>query len=169
VTTYSLIDDPCLSIEPHPTLGQLCLRTKMVFGAGTVLVRYDQSRRVATASRYTVQRGEAEHLELDPTHLRYINHSCQPNVFFDVERMSLVALKPIAAAEELAFFYPSTEWSMAEPFTCACGAEQCLGRIAGAAWLARSVLAKYRLSRYIQTKSGLTATETLPVGTAGGA
>ena len=30
------------------------------------------------------------------------------------------------------FFYPSTEWHMAQPFTCLCGTPSCRGTIAGA-------------------------------------
>jgi hypothetical protein len=34
--------------------------------------------------------------------------------------------------DELTFFYPSTEWSMAQPFNCLCGKPTCRGRISGA-------------------------------------
>jgi len=33
-----------------------------------------------------------------------------------------VALRDLAAGEELTFDYNATEWSMAEPFLCTCGA-----------------------------------------------
>ena len=36
--------------------------------------------------------------------------------------MRLTALRPISEGDELTFFYPSTEWAMAEPFECGCGA-----------------------------------------------
>ena len=58
--------------------------------------------------------------------------SCEPNVAFDVERWALVALSPVAPRDELTFFYPSTEWTMASPFDCACQSPRCLRRIAGA-------------------------------------
>jgi len=38
--------------------------------------------------------------------------------------MTVVAARDLAADDELTFFYPSTEWSMAEPFDCWCGAER---------------------------------------------
>lgn len=69
-----------------------------------------------------------------------VNHSCDPNVFFDLtERPSrtnprepadfpsswkLKTLdKGIKKGETLTFFYPSTEWDMGVPFDCLCGTE----------------------------------------------
>ena len=65
--------------------------------------------------------------------LSFVNHGCEPNVAFDVERSALIALSPIAPGDELTFFYPSTEWAMASPFDCVCGSPRCLGRVAGRA------------------------------------
>jgi hypothetical protein len=151
----SVLSETGFSIESHTVLGQLCLRARFACEAGVVLARYTASRRVAAPARYTVQCGLDEHLQLDPEYLQYINHSCDPNVFFDVDQLRLVTLRPIEAGEELAFFYPSTEWSMAEPFDCACGSDVCLGNIAGASLLPPAVLACYRLSSYIQRVAGL--------------
>jgi hypothetical protein len=66
-----------------------------------------------------------------------VNHSCTPNVAFDLSHprtsediensqypteWNLRTLsRPIAKGETLTFFYPSTEWDMGAPFTCACG------------------------------------------------
>ena len=60
-----------------------------------------------------------------------INHSCAPNagVRFLGEEVYLIALRPIAAGEEIAWDYSTTladpHWSMA----CACGAAACRGTI----------------------------------------
>jgi len=97
----------------------------------------------------TVQISEHHHVELGPVYLELINHSCDPNVFFDSQRWQLVALKPIAPGDELCFFYPSTEWNMASPFECACGSERCLGRITGASRIPRAVLSGHRLSTHV--------------------
>jgi hypothetical protein len=48
---------------------------------------------------------------------------------------SLIARRSIAAAERLTFDYVSTEWDMAAPFDCACGAASCRGRVAGFRYL----------------------------------
>lgn len=44
----------------------------------------------------------------------------------------LVGPKGLQPGDELTFFYPSTEWSMAQPFTCLCGHQSCRGTISGA-------------------------------------
>ncbi|KAI0181312.1 hypothetical protein GGR52DRAFT_567543 [Hypoxylon sp. FL1284] len=88
----------------------------------------------------TVQRGRNQHLNLN-SDLLYINHSCQPTLIFDTANLNVIAgpdgLQP---GQELTFFYPSTEWDMAQPFDCLCGKPACRGRIGGAKDMARSQL-----------------------------
>jgi len=62
---------------------------------------------------------------------RFINHSCDPNCRFDFARWWLVAARPIPAAEELSFNYLTTEWDMASPFACRCGAASCSSWVQG--------------------------------------
>jgi SET domain len=97
-----------------------------------------------------VQVGIDRHIMLQPEHLQYINHSCDPNVFFDTYTMQVIALRPIDEGNEMTFFYPSTEWDMAQPFTCYCGSHRCLGEIKGAAHINGEVISQYRLTRFIQ-------------------
>ena len=144
-------------IEPRSDLGQRCLRILVARPAGAVLARFDGSLPVDHASYLTVQIGPGQHILLRPDFLECINHSCAPNVHFDMERFALVALRPLAAGEELTYFYPSTEWSMVQPFPCACGATECLGTIAGASQLPREVLGRYVFSPFI--RRGLAALE----------
>ena len=98
----------------------------------------------------TLQTGEGRHITLSPAFLQFVNHSCDPNVFFDTTAMKLIALKEILPGEELVFFYPSTEWEMAQPFECLCGSERCLGRISGAAHMPLKTLMNYRLTAFIR-------------------
>lgn len=81
--------------------------------------------------------------------LAHLNHSCHPNVIVDTSRMELQAIRDIHPGEDLTFFYPSTEWEMAEPFTCLCGADTCLGTISGAKNLTLSVLGRYFINQHI--------------------
>ena len=60
-----------------------------------------------------------------------MNHGCRPNVRIDTERRAMVALAEIAPGDELVFDYNSTEWDMAEPFACRCGAPGCYGVVRG--------------------------------------
>ncbi|MEY5032012.1 MAG: Phosphoribosylformylglycinamidine synthase [Planctomycetota bacterium] len=64
---------------------------------------------------------------------RFLNHSCDPSAA--VQSRSLIALRPIAAGEQITFDYTTTEGSMAEPFTCLCGASGCVGTVRGFAHL----------------------------------
>ena len=60
-----------------------------------------------------------------------MNHGCRPNVRIDTARRGMAALVPIAAGDELLFDYDTTEWDMAEPFGCRCGAAECRGVVRG--------------------------------------
>jgi len=103
-------------------------------------------------NRFTVQAGEDKHILLSPIHLQFINHSCNPNAFFDVDQLQLVALREIEEGEEITFFYPSSEWEMSESFSCNCGENNCLGTISGAVTIPKPIINKYRLTQFIQSK-----------------
>lgn len=62
---------------------------------------------------------------------RFLNHSCEPNLAVDFETWHLVAVRDVAAGEELSFNYLTTEWDMATPFQCGCGAHGCFRHIGG--------------------------------------
>lgn len=64
--------------------------------------------------------------------------------------MTVEALVDISSGQELTFFYPSTEWSMASPFLCGCGSPCCLKSIAGASHMDPGVVRQFRLSAHIQ-------------------
>jgi SET domain len=103
-------------------------------------------------SRMTVQIGEKQHIELLPYALECVNHSCEPNAFFDTERRQLICIKPITHREEITFFYPSAEWDMGAPFDCHCGSVHCIGRVAGAKYLSALQRIQYQFTEFIQQK-----------------
>jgi hypothetical protein len=148
-----------LRIEWNERLQERCLKLAVPVAEGTPLADFSLSRRVVGPTRHSLQLGRSEHVVLDPERLRYVNHGCAPNVYFDVERRELVALRAIAAESELTFFYPSTEWSMAAPFECACGAPACIRVVAGAATLSKDLLRSYRLAPHVRSAAGLDADE----------
>ena len=98
----------------------------------------------------TIQTGIDEHIHLKPDFLKFTNHSCDPNVFFDTHQMQLIAVKNIEPGDEFTFFYPSTEWDMAQPFMCLCGTKKCLKSISGAAHMSADVLKRYTLTQFIR-------------------
>ena len=121
--------------------------------AGDVVFRLDGVV-VDRPDRYSVQVGVDRHLTLPPDRnaaetdrfpWRFLNHSCAPNA--TIRGRELVALRDIHALEEVTFDYETTEWELASPFPCACGAERCRGEVRGYRFLDRE--ARARLSPYV--------------------
>lgn len=123
---------------------------QLPYRPGEKIASFSSSAVLKEPSYLTVQVGIDQHILLQPEHLQYINHSCDPNVFFDTFSMEIIALKDINVGDELNFFYPSTEWDMAQPFACRCGTSRCLGEIKGAAHISLEILKSYTLTRFIQ-------------------
>ncbi len=81
-------------------------------------------------SKYSIQVDHDLHVLVDPLNAsspdpdlhawQYLNHSCNPSGA--LVGLSLVALRPIAQWEEVTFDYNTTEYQMATPFACRCGA-----------------------------------------------
>src|SRR5678815_4902392 len=78
------------------------------FQPGDVIAEFYAGTISAEPTYLTVQVGVRKHITLQPEFLQYINHSCEPNVFFNTDSMELIALKSILPGDELCFFYPST-------------------------------------------------------------
>ena len=129
---------------------QRSLHAFSAFIAGDILCSFSAGETVSQPTYLTVQVGIEKHITLQPEFLQYINHSCNPNVFFDTTTFQLMALKNIELGDEFSFFYPSTEWNMAQPFNCFCNTANCLHQIQGAVYLDNAVLQKYRLTDFIQ-------------------
>jgi hypothetical protein len=140
--------DALVAVEGDVRKGRHVVATRAI-ARGMVVATIVGHREVAQANRFSVQVGANTHID-DLGAFTYLNHSCAPNVFFDTTALTLTAIRDIAAGDELSFFYPSTEWEMAEPFECHCGAAACVGLIQGAALLPDDVLARYRLNRHIE-------------------
>ncbi|KAF1815363.1 hypothetical protein P152DRAFT_183078 [Eremomyces bilateralis CBS 781.70] len=99
----------------------------------------------------SVQVSETAHIELN-SDLVFCNHSCDPSLIFDMERneVRVVDERALKEGEKVTFFYPSTEWEMAQPFDCTCGTERCVKRISGAKDMDEEVLKRYRLNGHIE-------------------
>lgn len=120
------------------------------FGAGDVICKFSAGITQTFATYLTVQTATDRHITLMPEFLQYINHSCEPNVFFDTTNMQLVCIQAMQPGDEFTFFYPSTEWEMAQPFVCNCGSAGCLQLINGASHLSVETLSKYKLTDFIR-------------------
>lgn len=108
------------------------LIARRAFGENEIITGLDWRDRSPVPSRYTLQLNATEHAIPVPHEFRYVNHSCDPNAIFDVSKNVVRTLRNIEPGEAITCFYPATEWEMAEPFECQCGAPNCLGTITGA-------------------------------------
>ena len=106
--------------------GQNALFATQSFQPGEVIADFSAGTIAAEPTYLTVQVGIHKHITLQPEFLQYINHSCDPNVFFNTTTMQLVALKELQQQEEMTFFYPSTEWKMTQSFNCYCASPACI-------------------------------------------
>lgn len=123
-------------------------RTKGKFSEGATIIdlhRYTLTAAVPT--KYSIQVGVDKHI--DGAGTRYLNHSCDPNVFVDAQRLLVTTLRPLSRNEDLVFFYPANEWLMSVPFRCTCRSSQCIGTVAGASATPLEILWRYRLNRHI--------------------
>ncbi|HLF74232.1 MAG TPA: SET domain-containing protein-lysine N-methyltransferase [Anaerolineales bacterium] len=124
------------------------LITKQAHTKGEIICEIPTEKVVDKPNRYTVQIGRDRHTQVGK--LSALNHSCDPNVILDTERLVMVARRDIEKEEELSFFYPSTEWEMEAPFICLCGASNCIHVVAGARFLPLSTLENHYLNRHIR-------------------
>ncbi len=118
------------------------------FKRGEVVYQIPAEKISDKPNRFTVQMDRNLHTEVGK--LSALNHSCNPNVILDMEKMVVVACRDIKAGDELSFFYPSTEWEMAAPFICLCGSPSCIHVVAGARFLPLSTLENHYLNRHIR-------------------
>ena len=98
-----------------------------------------EGERTDRPSRYSVQIGKNLHIDLaiglraeeilDRHPWRFINHSCDPSAL--VHNLEVVACREIQPWEEVTLNYNTTEYVIAERFTCRCGSVRCLGEIRG--------------------------------------
>lgn len=139
-------------VEEDPSSGQRSLHATSGFKQGEIISAFSAEAELLSPTYLTIQKGDNMHITLSPSFLQYVNHSCSPSAFFDTSLMQFVALTNIAEGEELTFFYPSTEWEMAQAFVCRCGSKNCLGTIEGAAFLSKEILERYRLTDFIRRK-----------------
>jgi SET domain len=137
----------------NTSTNQKSLNATTAIKPGEIISKFHAGISQSYATYLTVQTGVCTHITLQPEFLQYINHSCDPNVFFDTASMELICLKPLQPGDELTFFYPSTEWEMSQPFVCNCQSSNCLQLINGASHLDKSTLQKYRLTDFIKQQA----------------
>lgn len=121
------------------------------FNENDIICHFTITEVFKTPTYLTIQKGVDEHIMIAPTNLQLTNHSCNPNVLFDTDKLQFICIRKINVGDELCFFYPATEWDISQPFECLCNADNCLKTIQGAKYLSKEILSKYRLTSFIQS------------------
>jgi hypothetical protein len=158
LSAYSLPNLTRLSHHGFATLyqnketGEKSLHATIPLKKGDIFSCFEAAETLSEPNKYTVQVSDQVHIILHPEFLQYMNHSCDPNVFFDTGNLRLSCLKDIAVGDEFTFFYPSTEFAMASPFNCFCGANNCLHKIQGAIYLSQEIIHQYKFTDFIMQK-----------------
>ncbi|MHB1310989.1 MAG: SET domain-containing protein-lysine N-methyltransferase [Gemmatimonadaceae bacterium] len=108
-------------------------------GAGDRLF-FIEGRETPTPTRFSVQIGRGLHLDQEEARnadervaryfWRYMNHHCEPST--EIRDRYVIARRDLAAGEDVTFDYNTTEYDLAEPFTCHCGSARCVGVVRGA-------------------------------------
>jgi hypothetical protein len=105
------------------------------FGVGEVVLQCSEHEIQSNRTWRTVQIDHDRHLKNE--FLAYVDHSCAPNSLFEIETLSLRAIREIGQGQPIAFFYPGSEVELAQSFLCHCGASDCLRDIRGGFYLTR--------------------------------
>jgi hypothetical protein len=86
----------------------------------------------------------------------YLNHSCNPNAGLSGQ-ICLVAMRDIAAGEEIRFDYAMCDSLPYDEFKCSCGEPNCRGRVSGDDWKIGELQERYAgyFSPYLQRRIDL--------------
>jgi hypothetical protein len=113
------------------------------------LLSHDEVLALGDAQAYTIQVGPDEYIDTRPPG-RFTNHSCEPNAGVSNDRV-LIALRDIAAADEIQFDYSTTmsenHWTM----DCRCGQPRCRRQIRDFHFLPPSLQAYYIRLGFVQS------------------
>jgi len=101
----------------------------------------------STSCSHAIQISWNEHMMMDLP-ARFLNHSCDPNVGVGNElnewgSYDFVALRDIAAGEEIRFDYETTEHEIGAFSECHCGASTCRGHVHGFKLSGDAIYKKY--------------------------
>ena len=83
----------------------------------------------------------------------WVNHCCEPNAGLRGQ-VTLVAMRDIAAGEEICYDYAMSDGSPYDGFECRCERAGCRGRVSGDDWMLEQLWERYRghFSPYLQAR-----------------
>jgi uncharacterized protein len=117
----------------------------LVVAYGGQVVTRDQLDRLGSAiSKHSVQIDEDLYLagEAVPGAADAVRHSCTPNLGFSGSN-TLVAMRDIAAGEELTFDNAMCDTSDYDEFTCTCRTAWCRNQVLGTDWMRPELQSRY--------------------------
>ena len=130
----------------------------IVVWSGTLVDGGQLSALPATVRRYSLQVEENHYLVSlsDCESPDYVNHSCNPNAGLSGQ-IALVAMRDIAAGEEITYDYAMSDGSSYDEFSCGCGSAQCRGAVTGRDWKRSELWQRYAgyFSPYLQRRIGV--------------
>ncbi len=127
----------------------------IVVWSGKLVQGCDLEALPATVRRYSLQVEEDHYLvslsDCEPAD--YVNHSCNPNAGLSGQ-IGLVAMRDIAAGEEVTYDYAMSDGSPYDEFACGCGSHECRGRVSGDDWRRSELWQRYagHFSPYLQRR-----------------
>lgn len=129
---------------------QSSARSLIALPAGALFAKITTATPAPQTTYTSVADGPNSCIELN-SDLVYCNHSCQPTLVFDMTRFEVRVVddRPLAVGDELTWFYPISEWTMAQAFQCQCGSGQCLGIISGSRDIEPALLQRYWLNEHV--------------------
>ena len=147
---------------PTATSAAACSRARP-FASGQPILRFTgpriglaQAVAKGDTSGNPLQVGLAEYIDLEPPGV-FINHSCDPNAGVADDAV-VVALRPIAAGEEVRFDYSTSMWEGLWTMPCRCGAAGCRGVVTDFPLLAVELRTRYLslgvVQRFIVSRLG---------------
>lgn len=154
---------PFLELRPHPDKGDFGIYTTAAVPADTLLLLFagdivagDQLATVPDSHRrFAIQVEEELYLVTlgDPEVSDFLNHSCDPTAGMSGQ-IGVVALRDLAAGEEICIDYAMCDGSAYDEFACGCGSPRCRGHVTGNDWQRPNLQARYAgyFSPYLQRR-----------------
>lgn len=103
-----------------------CLRALQPLVAGQAIC-YGTGQKLSNPTMHSLTL-DGQIIDTD-NELKFAAHSCEPNACFLDKKPALIALRDIAAGEEITIDYLATETIITHPFQCRCGSHKCRGWI----------------------------------------
>lgn len=124
---------------------KLFAKGEIILQAKGPILDYDDFEDGSYEDEHCLQIGERTFLGSSGEIDDYVNHSCEPNAGYRIQgtQADLIAIRDIAAGEEITYDYSTTMHNDHNEMTCGCGAASCRGLIRDFQYLPPELQAKY--------------------------